>query len=291
MILLLGGSGYVGAAFARVLASKNLPFTAPSHQDLDASNPDEIAAAIRALRPRFAINAIGFTGRPNIDGTENEKFRCLRVNTHLPGVLAVVLASEGVRWGHVSSGCIYEGCRPDGSPFTEDDLPNFAFGDPRSSWYAKTKAMAETLLREAPGCLVWRMRIPFDEFDHERNYLSKLMAYEKLLEVRGSISQRQEFAEAAIESLIREIPAGIYNVTNPGAISTTEVIEALQRHGLTKKTFTFFKDDADFMSAPGRVRRASCELNTDKLSATGIHLREIHESLEGTLKRWVPALT
>ncbi len=291
MILLLGGSGYVGAAFARVLASKNLPFKAPSHQELDAANTDDLVTAVRALRPRFAINAIGFTGRPNIDGTENEKFRCLRVNTHLPGVLAEVFASEGVRWGHVSSGCIYEGCRPDGNPFREDDLPNFAFGDPRSSWYAKTKAMAETLLREAPGCLVWRMRIPFDEFDHERNYLSKLMAYEKLLEVRGSISQRQEFAVAASESLLREIPAGIYNVTNPGAISTTEVIEAMKRHGLTQKRFTFFHDEADFMAAPGRVQRASCELNTDKLSATGIQLQEIHESLEGTLKRWVPART
>lgn len=289
MILLLGGTGYVGAAFARVLTSKNLPFAAPSHQEMDASNPDDLVEVVRTIRPRFAINAIGFTGRPNIDGTEKEKSRCLRVNTHLPGVLAEVFASEGVRWGHVSSGCIYEGCRPDGNPFTEDDLPNFAFGDLRSSWYAKTKAMAETLLSESPGCLIWRVRIPFDEFDHERNYLSKLMAYEKLLEVRGSISQRQEFAEAAIESLQREIPSGIYNVTNPGAISTTEVIEAMQRQGLTNKHFTFFQDDADFMAAPGRVRRASCELSTKKLLATGIQLREIHEALEETLKRWVPA--
>ncbi|MEX1119309.1 MAG: sugar nucleotide-binding protein [Terrimicrobiaceae bacterium] len=291
MILLLGGNGYVGAAFARVLAANNLPFAAPSHQELDALNPDELVAAVRDLRPRFAINAVGFTGRPNIDGTENEKIRCLRVNSHLPGVLAEVFASEGVRWGHVSSGCIYEGCRPDGLPFTEEDLPNFAFGDPRSSWYAKTKAMAETLLLEAPGCLVWRMRIPFDEFDHERNYLSKLMAYEKLLEVRGSISQRQEFAAAALASLINEIPAGIYNVTNPGAISTTEVVEAIQRHGLTTKPFTFFQDEADFMAAPGRVRRASCELSSAKLAAAGIPLREIHDSLEETLRHWVPAVT
>jgi dTDP-4-dehydrorhamnose reductase len=151
--------------------------------------------------------------------------------------------------------------------------------------------MAETLLKEAPGCLIWRMRIPFDEFDHKRNYLSKLIAYEKLLEVRGSISQRQEFAEAALETLRREVPPGIYNMTNPGAISTTEVIEAMLRHGLTNKAFTFFRDESDFMAAPGRVRRASCELSTDKLLATGIPLREIHESLERTLGRWVPSVT
>lgn len=286
MILLLGGSGYVGSALAANLRSRNLPFIAPGHHELDAASKDAVAALVKSQRPDFVINAIGFTGRPNIDGTEREKFRCLVANTVVPGVLAEVLAELNILWGHVSSGCIFDGARPDGTPFTEEDSPNFAFSAPDASWYSRTKAMAETMLGETPNCLVWRLRIPFDQFDHERNYISKIMRYERLLEVTNSISQLQEFADACVETLRRRLPGGIYNVTNPGAIRTSEIAEAVRRHGLCHKEFQFFPNEAEFMATPGRVRRASCLLSGEKLAAAGIPLREVHEALEWTLRNW-----
>jgi dTDP-4-dehydrorhamnose reductase len=289
MILLLGASGYTGQAFANWLEKAGLPYAAPTHREVDAADAGAMRALVRAVRPNYAINAIGFTGRPNIDNTEQEKLRCLRVNTEIPGILAEVFADEGIRWGHVSSGCIYDGTKPDGSPFTEDDPPNFAFSHPRSSWYAKTKALAESLLADAPNCLIWRMRIPFDEFDHERNYLSKILRYEKLLEVCGSISQRQEFVKAALETLRRELPGGLYNITNPGAIWTSEIVEAIRRRGISKKAFRYFENIEEFLAAPGRVYRASCVLSSKKLLDAGIPLREIHEAVEDTLSRWIPA--
>jgi len=286
MILLLGGSGYVGNAIAANLRPRGLAFAAPGHQDLDAASKEAVAALVRDLRPEFAINAIGFTGRPNIDGTEREKLRCLAANTVVPGVLGEVFADAGIPWGHVSSGCIFDGTRPDGAPFSEEDAPNFAFSAPDASWYSRTKAMAETMLREAPGCVIWRLRIPFDQFDHERNYISKIMRYERLLEVTNSISQLQEFADACVATLLRRLPAGIYNVTNPGAIRTSEIAEAVRRHSLSQKEFQFFTDEGEFMTAPGRVRRASCLLSSEKLAAHGIALREVHDALEWTLRNW-----
>ncbi|MFZ4683704.1 MAG: sugar nucleotide-binding protein, partial [Terrimicrobiaceae bacterium] len=206
MILLLGASGYVGSAFAANLQARGLPFTSPSHAELDAGSKDALASALDALHPDFVINAIGFTGRPNIDGTENEKLRCLTANTTVPGVLAEILVDRGIPWGHVSSGCIFDGASADGSPFTEIDPPNFAFSHPEASWYSRTKAMAETLLADHTNCTIWRLRIPFDQFDSERNYLSKLMRYDQLLEVTNSISQLQEFADACVETLLRRLP-------------------------------------------------------------------------------------
>ncbi len=285
-ILLLGTTGYVGSAIAANLQARGLPYSTPSHAELDASSKDSVARMLRDLRPTLLINAIGFTGRPNIDGTEREKLRCLTANTLVPGVLAEVLADHNIPWGHVSSGCIFEGTRPDGLPFTEEDPPNFAFGHPAAGWYSRTKAMAETLLAGAPECLIWRMRIPFDQFDHERNYISKLMRYDRLLEVTNSISQRQEFAQSAVESLLRRLPAGIYNVTNPGAIRTSEVAEAIRRHGLSQRDFAFFTDESEFMAAPGRVKRASCLLDSSKIARAGVPLREVHDALEWTLKNW-----
>jgi dTDP-4-dehydrorhamnose reductase len=232
MILLLGGSGYVGQAFARHLRSRGLAFAAPSHAELDGLSKDAIDAAAETLKPDFVINAIGYTGRPNIDGTEREKLHCLITNTTVPGILGEVLGARGIPFGHVSSGCIYNGVRSDGLPFREDDPPNFAFSHPRASWYSRTKAMAETMLRDCPTAIIWRLRIPFDEFDHERNYLTKIMRYERLLEVSNTISQLQEFTQVCLETLTRRLPAGIYNVVNPGAIKTSEVADAIRRHGL-----------------------------------------------------------
>ncbi len=286
MFLLLGGSGYVGQAFAAHLDRRGLPYVAPSHSDLDALSHDAIVAAVDALKPEYVINAIGYTGRPNIDGTEREKLHCLITNTTVPGILAEVLGERGIPLGHVSSGCIYDGARPDGMPFTEEDPPNFAFSHPQASWYSRTKTMAETMLRDCPTALIWRLRIPFDEFDNERNYLTKIMHYERLLEVTNTISQLQEFVHIALETLVRGFPAGIYNVTNPGPIATSEVAEAVRRHGLCNREFQFFKDEADFLAAPGRVKRANCILSSEKLTKMGLGLREIHQALDETLENW-----
>jgi len=289
MIVLLGARGYVGSAMAAGLRRIGAPFLAPSHRELDLTSRDAVAGWFADKRPEFVINAVGFTGRPNIDGTETEKWHCLQANTVVPGVLAEVLGNSGIRWGHVSSGCIFNGTRPDGSGFTEEDVPDFAISDARAGWYAKTKWMAEKLLENVPGVIIWRLRIPFSPLDHERNYLTKLMRYDRLLEVRNSISQLDEFADAAIRSLREEIPDGIYNATNPGSILTSEVAEALKSHGICDKEFQYFSDEAEFLSAPGRVYRANCVLSAEKLAARGIRMPEVHESLEKTLRSWKTA--
>lgn len=286
MKLLLGGDGYVGRAFAGNLRAKGLEFLAPTHRELDASSKEAVAALVREIRPDFVINAIGFTGRPNIDGTEREKLRCLTANTYVPGVLAEVLGEAGIRWGHVSSGCIFDGARADGSAFTEEDPPNFVFSHPAAGWYSRTKAMAESLLADHENCLIWRLRIPYDQFDSERNYLSKIMRYERLLETTNSISHLQEFAEAGVETLTRGLPGGIYNVTNPGVVKTSEVAEMILKSGLSTKQPVFFSDEGDFLSAPGRVKRASCILSSEKLASFGIKLREVHDSIEWSLQNW-----
>ena len=286
--LLLGGSGYVGGALARELERRGIPFEAPTHGEIDARSREAVRAVVAAVQPTHAINAIGYTGRPNVDSTEKEKLRCLEANTVVPGILREIFEPAGIRWGHVSSGCIYDGRRSDGGGWREDDPPNFAWGCPSAGWYSRTKAMAESLLEGDTGCLVWRMRIPFDEFDSPRNYLTKLMHYPKLLDVENSITHLGDFARAAVGTLTEGAAPGIYNVTNPGTIRTREIAEAVAAAGLGKKTFDYFRDEAEFLSAPGRVKRASCILDSGKLERAGHGLRPVWEALRDSLSRWQP---
>ncbi|MCX7869597.1 MAG: NAD(P)-dependent oxidoreductase, partial [Terrimicrobiaceae bacterium] len=84
MVLLLGGGGYVGRALAGALEARGIEFAAPSHSALDAGSREAVREAVRSLQPRYVINAAGFTGRPDVDGTEREKWRCLLANTVVP---------------------------------------------------------------------------------------------------------------------------------------------------------------------------------------------------------------
>ena len=81
--------------------------------------------------------------------------------------------------------------------FTETDAPNFTFRDPPCSFYSGTKALGEEAIAGVGQSYIWRLRIPFDEFDNARNYLSKVQRYAKVYDNVNSISHRGDFVRAA----------------------------------------------------------------------------------------------
>jgi dTDP-4-dehydrorhamnose reductase len=286
MIYLLGGSGYVGQAYQTLLNHKGLPFKNVSRQTLDYSAPRELAAALRADKASFLINAAGYTGKPNVDACEADKTNCLFGNAILPGRIAEACASAGVHWGHVSSGCIFTGTRPDGTGFTETDAPNFSFRTNNCSFYSGTKALGEEILAALPDLYTWRLRIPFDNRDSSRNYLSKLMRYSSLLEATNSISQLHEFVAATFACWEKRVPFGTYNVTNPGPITTREVVDLILASGVCTKDYHFFNDEADFMNKAAKTPRSNCVLNSSKLGSVGIEMTPAREAITTALKNW-----
>lgn len=286
MIYLLGGSGYVGNAFQALLNKKGLTFRNLSRKELDYSNPAILTEALRRDKPEFVINAAGYTGKPNVDACEVQKAECLLGNAVLPGMIAQACEAAGVPWGHVSSGCIYTGSRPDGTGFTEEDAPNFCFRRSPCSFYSGTKALGEEVLAGRPDVYIWRLRIPFDNIDNPRNYLTKLMRYQKLLEARNSISELHEFVGACFECWEKRVPFGTYNVTNPGDVTTSEVVELIKKSGVCPKEYVFFKDETEFMKVAAKTPRSNCVMNSSKLAKAGIALTEVHEAVQRSLRAW-----
>ena len=286
MIYLLGGSGYVGHAYQALLTRKGIPFRNLRRADVDYTNPPTLLAALRADGPEFLINAAGYTGKPNVDACELHKHECLFGNAVLPGIVAEACAAAGVPWGHVSSGCIYTGARPDGSGFTETDAPNFTFRQNNCSFYSGSKALGEEVLAGKPDAYIWRLRIPFNEVDNPRNYLTKLLRYNTLLEATNSISQLEEFVAATFACWEKRVPFGLYNVTNPGQITTHEVVDLIKKTGVSNKDFVFFKDESDFMQRAAKTPRSNCVMDSSKLASVGIQMTEVHAAVERDLRRW-----
>jgi dTDP-4-dehydrorhamnose reductase len=207
----------------------------------------------------------------------------------LPGIVAAACEAAGVPWGHVSSGCIYSGDGPGGNGFKEEDPPNFTFRSNHCSFYSGTKGLGEEVLSGHPDLFVWRLRIPFDSVENPRNYLTKLMRYQRLLEATNSISELDEFAEATLACWTRRIPFGTYNVTNPGKVTTREVVELIRRSGVCSKEFVFFESEAEFMSAAAKTPRSNCVLDCSKLARAGIRLTPVHEAVARDLRAWKKA--
>jgi dTDP-4-dehydrorhamnose reductase len=286
MIYLLGGSGYVGTAYQALLTRKGIAFRNVRRADLDYTHGDTLRAALQRDKPAFLINAAGYTGKPNVDACELHKHECLFGNAVLPGIIADACAAAGVPWGHVSSGCIFTGSRPDGRGFTEADTPNFTFRTNNCSFYSGTKALGEEVLAGKPNHYVWRLRIPFDQVDNPRNYLTKLIRYPRLLEATNSVSQLEEFVTATFACWEKRVPFGLYNVTNPGHVTTHQVVEAIKKSGVAKKEFSFFKDETEFMHLAAKTPRSNCTMDSSKLASVGIKMTEVHEAIARDLARW-----
>ncbi|ATC64723.1 dTDP-4-dehydrorhamnose reductase [Nibricoccus aquaticus] len=289
MIYLLGGSGYVGQAYQALLLRKNIPFRNLRRAELDYTNPAILAAALKADKPAFLINAAGYTGKPNVDACELHKTECLFGNAVLPGLIAQACTAAGVPWGHVSSGCIYTGSRPDGTGFTETDTPNFSFRTNNCSFYSGTKALGEEILADKPNVYIWRLRIPFDHVDSPRNYLTKLMRYAKLLEAENSISQLHEFVAATFACWENRVPFGTYNVTNPGHVTTREVVSLIEKSGVHPKKYEFFASEAEFMKLAAKTPRSNCVMTSAKLASVGIQMTPVRDSIEQALRAWQKA--
>jgi dTDP-4-dehydrorhamnose reductase len=286
MIYLLGGSGYVGQAYQGLLTRKGIPFRNLRRAEVDYTNPAVLRAALLRDLPAFLINAAGYTGKPNVDACELHKAECLFGNAVFPGIVAQACTEAGVPWGHVSSGCIYTGARADGRGFTESDTPNFTFRTNNCSFYSGTKGLGEEVLAGTPNVYVWRLRIPFNHEENPRNYLTKLMRYKTLLEAANSISQLDEFVAATFACWERRVPFGTYNVTNPGRVTTHEVVDLILKSGVHPKEYVFFKSEDEFMHVAAKTPRSNCVMDSTKLASVDITMTEVHDAVARDLRNW-----
>ena len=143
---ILGSTGYLGSHFVRGVEGKGWRSLGLSRKEVDYTKVDHLSAWLRENKPTSLINAAGYTGKPNVDACEKDKSECLFGNAVLPGRVREVCGDLGIKWGHVSSGCIYSGERPGGGGWKEEDEPNFCFRQPPCSFYSGTKALGEEVL-------------------------------------------------------------------------------------------------------------------------------------------------
>lgn len=281
MIAVLGASGYIGQAFVRFFESNGIAYRTVSRKECDYYCPRELGFLLSFLKPEFLVNCAGYTGKPNVDACEDHKAECLAANVYLPTAIAKACDDAKIPWGHVGSGCIYQG-NNGGKGFSETDPSNFCFRTNDCSFYSGTKALAEEAMAEFDNCWQWRLRIPFNSDVNPRNYITKLLTYDTLLDVENSLSHLDNFAASCYYCIEQGLPFGVYNMTNHGSVTTRQVAKLLEKH----KEFKFFKDEDEFMRLAAKTPRSSCVLDTTKAKSFDIPLLTVEEALESAIKRY-----
>ena len=280
-ILLLGASGYIGKVFKEKLPEDN--FVTMKHEDISVSN-----LLNETCKNRFdtIINCCGYVGRPNVDVVERHKEEAVYGNIIIPDIL-VQFANivKEITILHISSGCIFRG--DENQVFSETDSPNLDWNSQSScSFYGGSKSMSEKIISRYPNHYICRLRMPFDHEENERNYLSKLLKYDKLLSLPNSLSHRYDFVDACIQLLEKECEFGTYNITNTGFITAKEICEIFRNEFDFKNDFKFYDDIEDFLISTGCYPRSNCVLSNDKLTKAGIKMRGIREAITESISNY-----
>jgi 3,5-epimerase/4-reductase len=270
------GEGFVGKNLSNHFEAKNIPYNIFSKQRFDYTNGREFHNFVENTKSdiKCIINASGCTGYPNVDFCEDNKELCWNLNVGYPLQVLQTCTHFNIPVIHIGSGCIYSGYD---KVYDEGDLPNFGANSKVSSYYSKCKDWFEIMSRRHT-CHVLRIRIPFSMENVSKNYFSKLLKYDNLINETNSVTSITDFnifVEKFI-SKIYEMPYGFYNVVNPQPVRAEEVVNIMKDFGLNNPNWKYI----DVKDLNTKANRSNCVLSTEKIKSFGLELPNTIESLK-----------
>jgi dTDP-4-dehydrorhamnose reductase len=278
--ILILGKGFIGNNLSSFFTDNNIDHAIYNKGMLDYTNPKTLDRFLKANEDKFfcIINTSGYTGSPNVDACEINKEDCWNFNVINPINIVKVANEHKLPVVHISSGCIYDGYD---KVFTEEDKPNFGIFSDSSSFYSKCKHMCEILLDDT--CVyILRIRIPFTHKNVSKNYFSKLLNYDNLIDEVNSVTSVTDLNNFIFRFvyLLKELPGGVYNVVNPQPVKASQVVEIMKTHGIENKNWNFI----DTNKLGTKANRSNCVLSTEKIEHYNLPLPNTLDSIERDIK-------
>ena len=91
---------------------------------------------------------------------------------------------------------------------------------------------------------------------------------------------------AGLDLWERHAAYGIYNIINPGAVTTRQLAEQIQRILKPDCHFEFGEDEGELFGPRFREPCSNYILDVSKLLATGVKMRPAREALEDAVRKW-----
>lgn len=283
VFLIWGGRGWIAGHLQDMLKAdgKIAHVTTVRMEDREA-----VTKVIEEINPTHVLNCAGCTGRPNVDWCEDNKEATIRSNVIGTLNLADVCFLKGVHMTNFATGCIYQydKAHPWGGPgYTEEDPATFD-----GSFYSATKAKVEEIIKNYSNVLTLRLRMPVSDDLNPRNFVTKISSYAHVVDIPNSNTLLTDLLPAAI-LMAEHKDTGVYNFTNPGAISHNEVLALFKK--IVRPSFEWKNFSLEEQAKVIKAGRSNCELDTTKLTTKlaeyNYTVPEVHKAYEGCFERMV----
>ncbi len=261
-LLITGGTGTLGRAFARICDSRHVQYDLLSRSEMDIADQASVEAALKRHRPWAVINAAGYV---RVADAAREPDRCFRENSAGAEMLARACAHLGIPYITFSSDRVFDGSL--GRPYVESDKVS------PICIYGQSKAEAEQrVIQACPGALIIRTSAffgPWDQYNFVHAVLRELSAgrqFEASAELHVSPTYVPDLAHSTLD-LVMDHECGTWHLTNQGMVSWYELAERAARAA---------RVDASGLRRSGGGERAVTALSSER----GLILPRFDDALE-----------
>jgi dTDP-4-dehydrorhamnose reductase len=273
-----GATGWIGQMAVTMLHEQGYDVVSAQSR---LENRESVLDEIQTEKPDFILNAAGVTGRPNVDWCEDHRQETLRTNIIGTLTLCDCAFLCDVPVINLGTGCIYtyDEQHPmlSGIGFTEKDEPNFA-----GSFYSYSKIMLDKMLQEYPNVLNLRLRMPISDDLNDRNFITKITRYQKVVNIPNSMSVLHDLLPLIPQMAERGL-RGNLNFVNPGVISHNEILALYKEY--IDPTFVWQNFSIEEHDSILKAKRSNNELETSKLLKQFPQVPPIKKSIISVFKR------
>jgi dTDP-glucose 4,6-dehydratase len=294
-ILVFGANGWIGGQFVNILKSESVEFHSATVR------ADDYSGILKEIEEHNPTHIVSFIGRTHgtigekvfttIDYLEQEGklLENVRDNLYSPLLLAEISKTKNIHYTYLGTGCIFKfdedhpfGKEENG--FTEDSLPNF-FG----SSYSVVKGFTDKFMHlYEDSVLNLRIRMPITGEQNKRNFITKIVNYEKVCSVPNSMTVLPELLPMVLE-LMRDNVTGSMNLTNPGLISHNEILEMYKE--IVDANFAWKNFSQDEQRKILAADRSNNFLDTSKLESFFPSVKNIKTSVREILHQYKKSIS
>lgn len=217
-ILVLGASGTLGQAFARICGQRSLVHHLLSRADMDIADAASVERALATYKPWAVINTCGYV---RVDEAEHDVERCRRENRDGAAILAEACARHGVHLTTFSSDLVFDGKQD--RPYVESDA-----AAPLNVYGASKHEAEQAVLARHPGALVVRTSAFFGPWDghnfvtHALDALERGEPFVAANDLTVSPTHVPDLVHACLDLAV-DREAGVWHLANRGAVTWAEL--------------------------------------------------------------------
>jgi len=286
-VLVIGANGLLGQKIVETflddfevhgIGRKNKPsleFDKFNYTVCDITNREQILELVRTFEPHFIVNSAAYT---NVDGCEDEKEDCWKINVVGVENLAKAAKRFGIHVVHISTDYVFDGVEGN---YDEESRPK------PLGYYGRTKLAAENaLISSGIDCAIVRTMVLFGMgIDLNHNFVTWII--EKLTNGESINIVDDQFGHPTlVDDLAKAIlkivdlkKTGIYNIAGSECMSRFELAQKIAEVFDLNSALIHSIKTKDLNQKAPRPLNSSFDLNKT-LKEIGFQLSDVEKGLQ-----------